>query len=261
MADIRLLSTACYRRLMADDVLAKSFLEAGEDYDRFRPGFPDAAADAIIDAPVRVVLDLGAGTGKFTERLIDRASQVIAVEPSERMLAVLRAKLPGVEALTGTAEVLPVPDAGVDVVTVAQAFHWFDREPACAEIRRVLVPGGVLGLLWNHSDASCAWDRACARVAHPGLSEGLTASPDAVELLPGFDAPRFVQIPWRERITRAGYVARWLTVSSFLAASEAERARMVAEVEHILDTDPETAGHDEFELPQLTDVYVYRASA
>src|SRR5690606_13141837 len=109
--------------------------------------------------------------------------------------------------------------------------------------------------------ASCAWDRACARVAHPGLSEGLTASPDAVELLPGFDAPRFVQIPWRERITRAGYVARWLTVSSFLAASEVERARMVAEVERILDTDPETAGHDEFELPQLADVYVYRASA
>jgi len=246
---------------MADDVLAKSFLEAGEDYDRFRPGFPDAAADAVLDGPVRVVLDLGAGTGKFTERLIDRASRVIAVEPSERMLAVLREKLPGVEALTGSAETIPVADGAVDVVTVAQAFHWFDREPACAEIRRVLVPGGVLGLLWNHSDASCAWDRACTRVAHPGLSDGLTASPDAVELLPGFDEPRFLQIPWRERISRSDYIARWLTVSSFLAASEADRSRMVAEVERILDTDAETAGLEEFDLPQITDVYVYRASA
>jgi SAM-dependent methyltransferase len=245
---------------MADDVLAKSFLEAGEDYDRFRPGFPDAAADAILDGPVRVALDLGAGTGKFTERLIDRASRVIAVEPSERMLAVLRAKLPAVEALTGTAETIPVADATVDAVTVAQAFHWFDREPACAEIRRVLVPGGVLGLLWNHSDASCAWDRACTRVAHPGLSDGLTVSPDAVELLPGFDdEARFLQIPWRERISRADYIARWLTVSTFLAASDDQRARMVADVERILDTDPATAGRAEFDLPQITDVYVYRA--
>ncbi|MEJ1087645.1 class I SAM-dependent methyltransferase [Microbacterium sp. Mu-80] len=245
---------------MADQTLASSFLNAGEDYERFRPGFPEAAADAIVPTPVSAALDLGAGTGKFTERLIDRASRVIAVEPSEQMLAVLRTKLPQVEAHIGTAEGIPASDHLVDVVTVAQAFHWFDRDPACAEIHRVLVPGGTLGLLWNHSDATCSWDRACTRVAHPALREGLTASSEATHELPGFEAPSFVQVPWSETISRSDYIARWLTVSSFIAASESERADMVAELERILDADPATAGRSEFELPQVTDVYVYRAA-
>lgn len=132
---------------MPDDTLASAFQHTGDDYDRYRPGFPIEAAEAIVPMPVRTALDLGAGAGKFTERLIARAERVIAVDPSERMLAVLRAKLPGVEAHAGTAERIPMPDGSVDVVTVAQAFHWFDQETACAEIRRVLVPGGFLGLL------------------------------------------------------------------------------------------------------------------
>lgn len=244
---------------MVDEALARSFLGAGEDYDRFRPGFPEAAADLIVPVPVSTALDLGAGTGKFTERLIGRAERVIAVEPSEQMLAVLRAKLPDVEAHVGTAEHMPVPDAAAEVVTVAQAFHWFDREPACAEIRRVLVTGGTLGLLWNRADPACDWDRACSRVAHPWLSDQMPVSNAAQELLPGFTEPEHREIPWRERISRADYLARWLTVSTFLTASEVDRARMLAEIEGILDADPATAGQDEFDLPQITDVYVYRA--
>lgn len=244
---------------MADRTLANSFLDAGEDYDRFRPGFPDAAADAVIPVSVGVALDLGAGTGKFTERLVSRASRVIAVDPSEQMISVLRRKLPGVEAVVGSAERIPVADATVEAVSVAQAFHWFERETACAEIRRVLVPGGTLGLLWNHSDPACAWDRACARVAHPWLSEDVSVSESAQEALPGFEAAGRLEIPWRERVSRDDYISRWLTVSSFLAASTEERARMVADVESILDADPGTAGLDEFALPQVTDVYVYRA--
>ncbi len=243
---------------MVDEALAKSFLDAGEDYDRFRPGFPDAAADLIVPMPVGVALDLGAGTGKFTERLVGRADRLIAVEPSEQMLAVLRAKLPAVEAHIGTAEEIPAEDASAEVVTVAQAFHWFDREPACTEIRRVLVSGGTLGLLWNRADPACSWDRACSRVAHPWLSDEMPVSNSAQDLLPGFSEPEHREIPWSERITRADYIARWLTVSSFLAASEADRVRMVADVERILDTDPATAGSDEFDLPQITDVYVYQ---
>lgn len=92
---------------MVHEKLAKSFLDAGEEYDRHRPGFPERAAELIVPAAVPVVLDLGAGTGKLTELLVDRADRVIAVEPSERMLAVLRAKLPGVEARIGAAERIP----------------------------------------------------------------------------------------------------------------------------------------------------------
>lgn len=240
--------------------LAKSFEGVGEEYDRYRPGFPDAAAEAILPAHVSAVLDLGAGTGKFTELLPAHADRVVAVEPSAAMLDVLRAKLPEVDAYQAGAESIPVPDGSMDAVTVAQAFHWFDRDAACAEIRRVLVPGGALGLLWNRSDSACAWDRACHRVAHPAVTraaDSTTAS--AADELPGFAFDRRVEISWSEKITRTDYIRRWLTVSSFLAADETTRARMVGELDSILDADPETADREVFVLPQVTEVFIYCA--
>lgn len=245
---------------MQKQQLAKSFENIGEEYDRYRPGFPDAAAAEIIPERVGSVLDLGAGTGKFTELLIERADRVMAVEPSAAMLDVLRAKLPSVEAIVGGAESIALRDASVDAVTVAQAFHWFDRDPACAEIARVLVPGGTLGLLWNHSDPDCTWDRACHRVAHPAVAAEDATTESAAEELPGFVFDRRAEIAWSENITRSAYIARWLTVSSFLVADEDTRAQMVAELEAILDADPQTADQSQFELPMLTDVFVYTAS-
>ncbi|KDA06203.1 SAM-dependent methlyltransferase [Microbacterium sp. CH12i] len=245
---------------MVDQQLAKSFENIGADYDRYRPGFPDAAAEVIVPEQVSTALDLGAGTGKFTELLLDRADRVIAVEPSDAMLDVLRAKLPAVEAYLGGAEDIPLADATVDAVAVAQAFHWFDREPACAEIRRVLVPGGTLGLLWNHSDPDCAWDRACHRIAHPAVADTDTTTESAAEELPGFVFVGRAEILWSEQITRADYIGRWLTVSSFLVADDATRARMVAEIDAILDADPATKGQSRFVLPMITEVFVYRAA-
>lgn len=244
---------------MVDQALAKSFENIGAQYDRYRPGFPDAAAEAIVPERVSTALDLGAGTGKFTELLITRADRVIAVEPSNAMLEVLRVKLPTVEAHLGGAEKIPVADATTEVVTVAQAFHWFDREPACAEIRRVLVPGGTLGLLWNHSDPNCTWDRACHRVAHPAVSDTDTTTESAAEELPGFTFVEREKLRWSEQITRADYLSRWLTVSTFLAADEETRAGMITRLGSILDVDPATAGREVFTLPMVTETFVYKA--
>jgi SAM-dependent methyltransferase len=108
--------------------------------------------------PVQV-LDLGAGTGKLTRVLVALGHDVIAVEPSPEMIAQLRRALPGVEALEGAAERIPVPDGRFDVVTAGQAFHWFEPERALPEIARVLRPGGTLGLVWN------LWDDESAVVA------------------------------------------------------------------------------------------------
>lgn len=245
---------------MVDQALAKSFENIGEEYDRYRPGFPDAAAEAIIPVRVSSALDLGAGTGKFTERLLKRADRVVAVEPSNAMLEVLRAKLPSVEALIGGAENIPMADASTDVVTVAQAFHWFDRDPACAEIRRVLVPGGTIGLLWNQADRECTWDLACSRVAHPQYrtSDGALPPEAEPEELPGFSFVERQKVRWSEQISRADYLARWLTVSTFLAADEETRAGMVAQLDSILDTDSATSGREVFTLPMVTEVFVYR---
>ena len=135
---------------------AGSFGAAADVYDRSRPGYPVEAVRFCLPDGARRVLDLGAGTGKLTEVLLDLGFDVVAVEPSEAMRALLPARA---ETLDGDAEHLPLPDASVDAVLVGQAFHWFDAEPALAEIARVLRPGGTLGLLWNLRDESADWVR------------------------------------------------------------------------------------------------------
>lgn len=245
---------------MVDEALARSFEGIGADYDRYRPGFPAAAADAIVPRRVGVALDLGAGTGKFTGHLVDRADRVIAVEPSAPMLEVLRDRQPTAEALAGSAEQIPVQDDVVDVVAVAQAFHWFDRVRACAEIARVLRPGGTLGLLWNRSDPRCSWDTAAARVIHPAVGDDDETTASTAEELPGFRFERLDSFHWSEPIMRDDYLARWSTVSTFLVADPAEKAAMTTAIEAILDTDAATRGLEFFELPHITEVYLYTRS-
>ena len=238
--------------------LARAFELTGNDYERYRPSFPRAAVDLLVPAHVRSILDLGAGTGKLTELLIDRADEVFAIDPSASMLDVLRTKLPSVVALSGTAEDIPLEEGTVDMVLVAQAFHWFERDAACRQIRRVLRPGGVLGLVWNGSDRACAWDVACARIAHPESGTTEAADETAAEL-PGFTILRSQRFAWTERISRTDYVRRWHTVSTFLAADDATHRRMTAELDVVLNTDPATRGRDLLELPQSTIAFVYAA--
>src|SRR5690606_25154234 len=130
------------------DAAAEGFGRGAEAYESARPSYPPDAVGEIATVcdvgPGRRVLDLAAGTGKLTRLLVPTGAEVVAVEPVAEMRAVLSAVLPGVEALDGTAEAIPLPDASVDAVTVAQAFHWFDPPVALAEIARVLRPGGTL---------------------------------------------------------------------------------------------------------------------
>jgi len=122
-------------------------------YERSRPGYaPEAVTWISQRLPLGRVLDLGAGTGKLTRQLVPYALEVVAVEPGDEMRRVLQEVVPGVEALYGTAEEIPLPDESVDVVTVAQAFHWFDVDAALAEMYRVLRPMGGYAIVWN------AWD-------------------------------------------------------------------------------------------------------
>jgi SAM-dependent methyltransferase len=120
-----------------------------EDYERGRPGWPPQALDVPGLSPTATVLDLGAGTGKLTRLLVPRFSRVICVEPDETMRALLSQLCPGADVRTGRAEDIPLGDASVGAVFVAEAFHGFDDERALAEIARVLEPRGALVLMWN----------------------------------------------------------------------------------------------------------------
>jgi SAM-dependent methyltransferase len=123
-------------------------------YAQGRPSYPMDAVRWVVPSNARVVLDLAAGTGKLTERLLELGLDVLAVEPSDEMRALIPA---AARAIAGTAERIPLPDASVDAVVVGQAFHWFDPAPALDEIARVLRPRGALGLFWNLDDDRLPW--------------------------------------------------------------------------------------------------------
>ena len=116
-----------------------SFGSVATDYDRYRPSPPPQALDWLIPPGARAVLDLAAGTGAVTRELVGRAPRVIAVEPDERMRAVLTARCPEAEVLAGRGEDIPLPDASVDAVVISAAWHWLDPERAVPEITRVLL--------------------------------------------------------------------------------------------------------------------------
>jgi SAM-dependent methyltransferase len=136
----------------AERALATSFDAQAAEYARLRPGYPAAAVDLAVPAGSPMVLDLGAGTGKLTGSVLNRAGTAVAVEPLPGMLAELHRRYPAALAVAGAAEHIPLSDNVVDAVVVGQAFHWFDTAPALAEMARVLRPGGTLSLLWNHDD-------------------------------------------------------------------------------------------------------------
>lgn len=130
---------------------ARSFDNAAEEYEATRPSYPDELLELLPVPRDATVLDLAAGTGKLTRVLVRRYTQVIAVEPLERMRGVLERVVPEAEALAGSAERIPLDDCSVDAVFAAQAFHWFATDVAVAEIARVLRPGGIFADVWNET--------------------------------------------------------------------------------------------------------------
>lgn len=127
-----------------------------EAYVKYRPGYPAAMLDFLAEqlamgSEARVA-DIGAGTGILTALLAPRVGRLWAVEPNDDMRAAAQRLLAGVDNLawcSGSAEATGLSDASVDLITVAQAFHWFDRAAFKQECRRLLTPGGRVALIWN----------------------------------------------------------------------------------------------------------------
>jgi SAM-dependent methyltransferase len=136
-----------------------SFGAIAEDYDRLRPRPADAAVEWLLPAGCEVAVDLGAGTGLLSRALARRVGRVVAVEPDERMRAVLRAGSPGVEVIAGRGEAIPLPDASADAVLASSAWHWMDPGLAVPEVMRVLRDGGRFGLIWTSRDREAGWLR------------------------------------------------------------------------------------------------------
>ena len=137
------------------------FSDRVESYVRARPDYPAEALAVIRSdtglAGALVVADVGSGTGIFSRRLLDHGHTVYAVEPNAPMREAAEEALSGnprFHSVAGRAEATTLPDACVDLVTAAQAFHWFEPEATREEWRRVLKPPGWVALLWNERVSS-----------------------------------------------------------------------------------------------------------
>jgi len=125
---------------------ARSFDAWATDYDRYRPTYPQALFDHVASRLAlprdAVVADVGAGTGKAARQMARRGWRVIAIEPGEGMLEIVQARAADekldIEARLAPAEDTGLRDASVDLVTAAQAFHWFDKPRAVAEMARIV---------------------------------------------------------------------------------------------------------------------------
>jgi SAM-dependent methyltransferase len=244
---------------------ASSFGAVAASYAQYRPEY---RADAVrwcvapVDrdlGPLRV-LDLGAGTGKLTKLLVDLGADVTAVEPDDAMRAELGHGLPTVRALAGSAEQIPLADGAVDAVLAAQAMHWFDLPRALPEMARVLVPGGVVGGLWNSDDDRVDWVAGLRDAAGHGAAPTITqrreelARLGPVEFGPApFTPVERYEFPNTQPRTADSLVATLATHSAVLIMDPAERDRLLGRVLDYLASRPETAS-GEFELPMVTSV-------
>jgi ubiquinone/menaquinone biosynthesis C-methylase UbiE len=149
---------------------SNAFGAVAEDYDRLRPAPAEAAVDWLVPPGCHVAVDLGAGSGLLTRALTTRVLEVIAVEPDDRMRAVLSVRSPEVRALSGYAESIPLADASADAVFVSSAWHWMDEARAVPEIARVLRPGGRFGVIWTTRDRTedSAWMYDLEAFRRPG---------------------------------------------------------------------------------------------
>lgn len=229
---------------------------AADLYERARPTYPAEAAAWLVPRSARVVVDLGAGTGKFTRALVERGFEVIAVEPDSRMLATLTASLPSVTALVGSAERLPLGDATVDAVTVAQAWHWVDESAALPEIARVLKPGATLGLIWNVRDERVDWVRRLGIVMRNNRGKGFR--PEEFVIGAPFGPTEYFSVDWSLPCTAEALVNLAASRSYVITAEPAERQSLLAAVRKLTETHPDLVGRERFWLPYRT--HCYRAT-
>lgn len=143
------------------------FTHKSNDYSRFRPSYPDAAIDWLYAKCGNCrVLDVGAGTGIFTQALIKRFQHVTALEPNAAMRESFSQFLPDILCIDRTGEATELPADSVDLITVAQAFHWLDEEQFKQEAERILRPHGQVAIIWNNSiknEFTAARDEVCKK--------------------------------------------------------------------------------------------------
>ncbi|GAA1314182.1 class I SAM-dependent methyltransferase [Brachybacterium tyrofermentans] len=259
--------------------LAAAFQSQGEDYDRLRPGYPPAVLDAILaevsGAGPRAV-DLGAGTGKLSWALAQRGLAVTAVDTSRAMLETALRRGPSADPDAGSAPAAPtldtlstlatqvapaeatgLPDSSAELVTVAQAWHWFDAEAASDEVTRLLAPGGVLALVWNILDVTIPWVHRLSRIMHAGDIHREDFTPTVG---PGLALASRSVHQWEDPMVTGDVIDLARTRSYVITAPEERRAKVLANLDWYLHDHLGHAPGSTVHVPYRTDLFLYRVT-
>lgn len=223
---------------------ALSFGAAAADYERYRPDYPSAVVEPILDyaeRPVRTALEIGAGTGKATRAMLAHGIAVTATDPDAGMLAVLRERASPAEVIQARLEELPASLSGFDLVYAAASLHWTQPDGRWQRIAALLAVSGTFASFGGQYHLAEPEIDDRARAARRGVvDEEQLQPPDGVEASgplrwPGtelevcdlFADVRQLTVPRRVRLPAAEYVGHLSTVSAYRVLAEEVRGRLL----------------------------------
>lgn len=214
-----------------DITRATTFGGWAAQYHRWRPTYPAGAVAWLVPPHAATVAEVGAGTGKMTDMLVERGVDLDVIEPDGRMLDLVRQRHPSVRTHEAGAAGLPLPDSSVDAVLVADAWHWFPKAEASLEVSRVLRSGGWLGCVWNLATPQQEWEWKVHGL-DPAGSTSSAGEQDPLVLL-GLTSGRAERraFPWTWWVTPQDWRGFQSTVSQIALLPDDEREAALDEAE------------------------------
>lgn len=223
------------------------FSDRVDAYVRYRPGYPDNLVATLLEQTgfddKAVVADIGSGTGIFTRLLLDASLEVYAVEPNSNMREAAEALLsdePKFNSVGAAAERTGLLDDSVDLITAAQAFHWFNNEATKQEFRRILKPGGRLALIWNKRNTSQPFQQAYDGILREfapeyGAVNHMNLSDDDIATFFAAESMTLLNFEYCQRLDFPGLLGRLKSASYCPAEDSPQYIPLVTELLALFD--------------------------
>jgi len=215
------------------------FSNRAADYAQYRPSYPEAAIDTILEnlgEPSQLVAaDMGAGTGISSRLLAERGVQVLALEPNLAMRQAAQPH-PRVVFRDGTAEQTALPTASIDLVTCFQSFHWFEPQSALAEFRRILKRSRRLALVWNDRNQQDEFQQSYNRLVRQ-VSNNHPAERRLIAVNPLFSSSHFANVQrfvlaYKQAVDLPGLIGR-ATSTSYIPQEGPEYEQLISGLQEL----------------------------